>query len=276
MVQFLIPLLATQVQYQPLPVRSVKFPATMTIPLIASKRQSPLIEVMVKGKRLRFRVDSGAGGSHITRATVTKLGLKPVRQANISDPSGKELQNISEYDIPVMKIGGATVKGVTATEIPSMGDEDGILSYLVFKDMLLSMNFKSKSFTISKGSLPVTASRYELSNDLPSVDLSIGPTKMKAFLDCGSDGGIYVPDQYKSKINFSGPLTKIGQARTVSATYDVYAGRTTDKVEIGGRAVKVSILETGKMFPMATIGMRVFGRGKLVLDLKNRRFDLSI
>jgi len=263
------------------PVESVSCKETVELPMSPSKRQCPVIELTIKGKNCRFALDTGAEGSRVSQDIVDDLGIKPTGTVQAGDPSGKNSRTVSTYKIPEIDAGSAKLFGVHAFcdggVVPKGSGAyfDGVLSYAVFKDLLLTIDYPGKKIIVSPGKLSPDqfgrALPFEITHGIMGVDVQVGDVKIKGHFDTGSDGGIMIPAKYKDKLPIVGEPRVIGHGRSLFNEIDIYAADIKGPVTISGRQFTVPTIEMTDLFPNANVGSRFLRNYKVTIDQQQRK-----
>jgi hypothetical protein len=256
-------------------------PTQVILPMEASARQAPAINLEIGGKNYKFALDTGAVGGRISEDIVKSLGLKPVGTVLAGDPSGKNSREVNIYKIPQIKAGGATLYGVRmfadSGVVPAHSEAhfDGVIGYAVFHDLLLSLDYPNKQVILTPGGMSSeqvkTSMPYKLEHGIPLLKVQVGKVKVDGHVDSGSDGGLSIPSKYKSDLNLDGEPVKIGQARTLFNTVDIYLAKVKDPITVGGQTMPIDQIELNDLLPFANIGGRLLHKFKVVIDQKDHR-----
>ncbi|MBS1708576.1 MAG: retropepsin-like domain-containing protein [Armatimonadetes bacterium] len=250
-------------------------PGEFKVPIIPGPRMAPMIEVEIGGKKRRMLLDTGASGGRISKKVIDELGLRPVGQSIAGDPSGKNERQVNLYRVPEVKIGGATFYGMlTFAEEgvgPDKGLADGVLSYAVFRDQLLTLDYPGRQIVFGPGILPAGSASYDLEHEIPLLHVTIGDAVVPCHVDSGSDGGLMVPTKYKAKLPLDGEPRVIGHARTLFNEIEILGVKVKSPIKFGGVSLTLPMLEMHDLFPMGNIGGRVLRKFAMTIDQKNHR-----
>jgi len=258
-------------------------PETVTVPFTQGKHPGPLVEVEIGGKRRRMMMDTGAGACVVQQKLVDELGLKPFLETQAQDPSGKNSVKVGLYRIPEIKIGGATFYGAMAFVQPAatksqVSDDviaEGILSFNIFRDQLLVVDYAKKSLSFGPGELPASAASYTAPKNTPIVEVGFGGLNVPCQVDTGAQGGLMVPLSYKEKLPLASELRKAGKTRTLFNTMDVWEADLKGPVTLLGKSIGVGKVEMHDGFREGNIGGKVLGKYRLTIDQKNKRIELA-
>lgn len=269
-----VTLLAVAQEQDEKPVLKVDCPGEFKVPILPGPRKAPLIGVEIAGKKRHMLLDTGASGGRISNKIVEELGLRPVGQTVVGDPSGKNDRHANLYRIPETKIGGATVKGMLVFADDGVGPDglaDGVLSYRVFQDLLLTIDYPGKQIVFGPGILPAGSPSYDLEHGIPVLTVTIGDAIVPCHLDSGSDGGLMVPTKFKGKMPLDGEPRVIGHARTLFNEIEILGVKVKGPVKFAGMDVTVPMVEMHDLFPFGNIGGRVLQQFAVSLDQRNHR-----
>lgn len=256
------------------PILKVDCPQEIKVPILPGPRRAPLIEVEIGGKKRHMLLDTGASGGRISAKIVEELGLRPVGQTVVGDPSGKNERQTNLYRIPEAKIGGATFKGMLVFAEDGVGPAglaDGVLSYRCFKDQLLTIDYPGRQIVFGPGMLPAGSAGYDVEHTIPLLHVTIGDAVVPCHLDSGSDGGMMVPTKFKDKMHIDGEPRVIGHARTLFNEIEILGVKVKDPVKFAGMELKIPIIEMHDLFPFGNIGGRVLQQFAVTIDQRNQR-----
>jgi hypothetical protein len=237
-----------------------------------------MIELSIGGKPYHFLLDTGATGGRISPSVVATLGLKPVGEVRAGDPSGKNSKTVQIYKIPEITAGTAHFYGVQMFSDGGVNDKslaDGVIGYAVFQDLLLTLDYPKRQVILERGKLPASAMNYTTEHGIPVLPIEVGSLKIDGHVDSGSDGGLYIPTKYKSKLNIDGEPKVLGHARTLFNEFDILGVKVKDPIKVGGMTINVPLIEMHDLFPIGNIGGRVLSQYRVTIDQKNRRIQFD-
>ena len=262
-------------------IAQIECPSRVVIPMEPSARQAPVIDVEMGGKTYKFALDTGAEGGRISSDIVDALNLKPVGEVMAGDPSGKNRQAVSIYEVPEMKVGAATLHGVRMigqsgiTPHDTKAYFDGVLGYGAFHDVLLTLDYPHRQVILTLGGMSkdqlAKSIPYRLEHGIPFLDVQVGKVKIGGHVDSGSDGALSIPAKFQSELSLDGEPKKIGEARTLFNTATIYLAKVKDPISIGGVSMPIHEVELNDLFPFANIGGRVLHQFTVVIDQKAQR-----
>ena len=113
------------------------------VPIIERRGGTPVIEVMVNGRRYPMILDTGASHTHITRAMADELGVEVIGQASVATASS------SRAVVDVAYVNSIQVGNITRSNLPvSIGDAVpiGLLGNDVYKNFDVTLQANSIEF----------------------------------------------------------------------------------------------------------------------------------
>ena len=113
------------------------------IPIIERRGGTPVIEVMVNGRRYPMILDTGASHTHITRAMANELGVEVIGQASVATASS------SRAVVDVGYVDSIQVGNITRSNLPvSIGDAVpiGLLGNDVYRNFDVTLQANSVEF----------------------------------------------------------------------------------------------------------------------------------
>jgi hypothetical protein len=246
----------------------------------------PTIEVMVNGKGpFLFAFDTGAeGGPRLDSSLMEKLGLKPSGQMRDGDPSGRnpgmaEMVKLDSIEVGGLRFAdvGATVKNYKNSPRPLAAD--GIIGLALFKDYLLTLDFPAKLVRINRGELPksdgVEILDYHVEHGVPSVELSVGTTKINAHLDSGNRIGAFVfPTAFVEKLSLAGEPRVVGRARSASGEMEIKQVQVKDVVKLGRHEFPDATVTYPALGDIGNVGVKILSQFVVTFDQQHERVRL--
>ncbi|MBS1708575.1 MAG: retroviral-like aspartic protease family protein [Armatimonadetes bacterium] len=257
-------------------------PSLVSVPIHRGSHPAPLIDVEIAGKKRHMLVDTGASGSVVAQKFVDELHLKPFAHSQSEDPSGKNSVQVDLYRIPEVKIGGATFYGVLVFVLPKTLQspsidavmQDGVLSYAIFRDQLLTFDFPRKTLTFGPGELPLSAAKFTMPTGTVAVDVAIGSLVVPCQIDTGAAGGLMVPSELRDRLPLDGEPKPAGKTSTLFNTMEVLEANLKGPVEVCGVRLDVPTVEMHAGFPVGNIGNGVLQNLVVTIDQRNQRVRL--
>jgi hypothetical protein len=243
-------------------------------------RSMPAVQATIGGQGpLTLGIDTGYPATlTLADAAAQRLGLRTVGQAQASDPSGRNPIAINVYRAGEVRIGGLTIPGLDVTgggAGPTAIGLDGVLGMGLFRDCTLVLDFAGRKVAVTHAGLPapdgqtifaVTASPFF---ELP---LQIGQAAVLAHLDTGQTrSALLVPQETLSRLATRGAPRSIGQAHTISQTFDIFAVGLAAAVRLGGVTFPVTEVGYPTPVPIANLGSLALQGMKVSLDQRTAR-----
>jgi hypothetical protein len=161
---------------------------------------------------------------------------------------------------------------------PQLPHIDGIIGFDLFSDYLLTLDYAAKRVRIEKGQLPEADGSEILNyeNRVPTVELQVGDSKVKAHIDTGNTiGAFIIPESLIEKLSFSSQPVVVGKARTVSSEMEIKQGRLKGSIRLGRFEFPEPVVTYPSVSQIANIGSRAFEDFSLTFDQKNHRVKLA-
>jgi CubicO group peptidase (beta-lactamase class C family) len=269
------------------PKRTILPAWTVDVPM-QKRDHMPAIDVMVNGKGpYRFAIDTGAAGAaRVDSALAATLGLTKVGEVQAGDPSGKNMIPMAMVSIDSISFGGVRFEGMNAAvrnyndrAWPGRDHIDGILGFGLFAECLWTLDYPGQRVRVGAGALPEANGRDVLAfrdeRGIPVVSLVVSGNTLDAHVDAGAIGGWGLPDSLEKHLAFKAPLKVVGQARTVSNTFDVRSGDLQGDIALGSFRFTNPTVRLQPMLPDANVGSRILEDFAVTFDTKNHRMKLA-
>jgi Aspartyl protease len=247
----------------------------------------PVIELMVNGKGpFLFVIDTGAeGGPRLDSSLMEKLGLKATGQMREGDPSGRSPRMADSVKLDSIELGGLRFSDIAATSknyknSPRPLPADGIIGLAQFKDYLVTLDFPANVVRISRGELPKADGAeildYQLEHGAPSVELSVGSTKIKAHLDSGNMIGEFVlPTAFVEKLTQASEPKVVGRARSASGDMEIKQVQIKEMVRLGRHEFPNATITFPALGDTGNVGARVLNQFAVTVDQQHQRVRLA-
>lgn len=192
----------------------------------------PIITGRLAGRDLSFGFDTGSpGGPLLGPALIKQLKLRQIGEAQMTDPSMKNVLTTPLYELRDLKIGNFTIKKWEAAAHPprvsrSFAEPDGIIGLTAFAGYVVTIDYPGRRILLAKGRLPEPDGRSSFHYDgpIPRVPLSIEGHAIDAHLDSGNARyGLIVPEALAGQLAGYAKAFPIGIAKTVNNTFDLKA-----------------------------------------------------
>jgi predicted aspartyl protease len=246
----------------------------------------PAVEVHVNGQGpFLFVIDTGAGGmARADASLVEKLKLPDIGQVAGSDGGSGNPRAMKLVRFNTLKIGSLEFRDVEAASrnynVPNLPHIDGILGFNLFADYLLTLDYAAKRVRVEKGRLPKANGSDILSFDsprgVPTVDLVVGDSSVKAHIDTGNSIGAFVlPSGIAEKLTFGGDPVTVGKARTISSEVEIKQAPLKGSIKLGSFEFSNPLITYPAVSQNANIGSRAFTEFALTFDQKNNVVRLT-
>jgi predicted aspartyl protease len=240
----------------------------------------PAFDVKINGQGpFRVSLDTGMGGQlSVGRELAETLKLQKVGEARIADPSGQNASSRDLVRVDSVDIGGMQFKGLEATvrdgERPDR-TAVAMLGYELFKDVLLTLDYRKGEIAIARGTLPRPDGKEVLAlvkgHPVPVIELTLGGKKVLTDIDAGSPALLTVPLAVSKELALKGEPQIVGHGRTASGPMDILAAELAGDVTIGPRTLHDPRLDIIERFPRANLGYRFLRDLAVTFDTKHGR-----
>jgi len=247
----------------------------------------PVIEVMVNSQGpFLFGLDTGAqGGSRIDTSVVEKLQLKSSGQVQASDGSGRSPQTADTVKLDSIVIGNLRFADVTAgsrnfKNSPRPLKIDGVVGLSVFSEYLVTLDFPKKLLRFERGELPKANGAeildYKNEHGVPSVELSVGKTKITAHLDSGNSIGAFVlPTAFAEKLTRASEPVVVGRARSASGEMEIKQVQIKEMVRLGRHEFPDATITYPALSGIGNVGAKILSQFAVTFDQQHQRVRLT-
>jgi hypothetical protein len=244
----------------------------------------PTMLVMVDGKGpFKIGFDTGApGGPHMTDRLAEALGLSPVGESLMSDPSGKNPVTVKMYDFGRIVFDTVTVEGWVGTAAHRRAGKleslDGIVGLDAFAGYIVTIDYRAQQIQLDRGALPPADGRkvFSYPKAIPMVPLTIEGHAIKAHLDTGNVNSVIgVPERYAAGLAHKSEAKPAGVAHTVSTTFDVFSMPIDGGAHVGDITLDVGEVRYPAVTDTANIGSLALTGMILRVDPANRRITIE-
>lgn len=258
----------------------------ITLPLTYRSGANPLIEVSINGKGpFKFMFDTGSPGLlKIDVETFNSLGLVTVDSVLAGDGSGANSRYFPTTVVDELELADFNIKNADAmvrnyNTRKGIDSIDGVIGLDFFKGYTLELNFENNQLVVSKSPLKVSDKNvihFKLAESgVPSIETTLGDVKIEPIFDTGNMGGLTLPSSLVTKeMMLSEPRT-IGQARTVSNTFEIKEVQLNNAFALGNVIFEKPVVVMNDVLPTINCGIRLLKQMNIVFDLKNNLMALS-
>ncbi len=237
---------------------------------------------------LRFNLDTGASiALTLDLELVERLELPSIGTTRNGDSSGRSERTLLLHRVDSVRLGGAEFTDVVALGddyrwIAGAGEERvwGLLGWLLFKDLLLTIDHGDDRIRLERGSLADESGPHvvpDLGQAGPVIAIDVGGQTLEVLIDTGTRDALLLPGADKQRFRHCGEVVRAGSAQTVNNVLPVWAGELEGDVIVAGRrfpAVQAIYVEG---FDRPLIGHGLLGEARLTFDQRARRirFDFG-
>ena len=152
--------------FRKVPARKIVFPAQpVVLPLILSAAGTPMIEIMIEGKRQTFWLDTGASMSIVTSGLAAQLGMKPLSLDTLAVATTTGRVAAQPGEIRHLELGGIDIRNITALIVdddkmqvhvgneggfPALVQIDGVIGYDIISRIDLRIDYVNHRVTLLK------------------------------------------------------------------------------------------------------------------------------
>jgi hypothetical protein len=174
--------------------------------------------------------------------------------------------------------GAATVKNYKNSPRPLAAD--GIIGLALFKDYLVALDFPAKVVRISRGGLPKSDGAeivdYQVEHGVPSVELSVGTTKINAHLDSGNRIGAFVfPTSFVDKLTKASEPVVVGRARSASGEMEIKQVQIKEMVRLGRYECPDATITFPALGDTGNVGAKILSQFAVTFDQQHQRVRLT-
>jgi hypothetical protein len=226
----------------------------------------PAVEVLVNGEGpFLFAIDTGATDfARVDTSLLARLGLRVTGTDITNDATGKNVRVFGTVNLTTLTVGGVEFHDVEAStrdfnRIPALPHIDGILTFDLFADYLLTLDYPQRRVRIERGKLPqedgMEVLRLKRIKGLPAVELLMADQSVTAEIDSGNVGSEFlVPASVVRKLRLADEPVSIGKARTVSNEFEVKQAHLEGNVRLGKHVFRDPVITFPAVFDFCNVG----------------------
>ena len=258
--------------------------ASLTLPMTEQDGHPKVNVDLGDGEEHIFIVDTGASVNVIDAAIAESLDFEVVGEMQIGAPGGPQIPG-NIVRAPLAHVGGATIKdaGFVTMDLASFsgGTTQGILGLGLFRDYLLTYDYRRNAIRVSRDSLSAGergVMPYSDHDGHIQVDMDVAGTSIATHVDTGSMVGFTLPIEMKDSLALKPAGQGAAKARLVGGDRDVQFGQLDGDIQFAGSRYEDPTV--GFMDPSpgyGNVGSRVLGDFVVSIDQKNHliRFEKS-
>jgi predicted aspartyl protease len=263
-------------------LRAAAQPHTTQLKLKAGR---PVAETYINGHGpYSFLVDTGTNRKLIISPRLAaNLELKRVGAKQISDAEQNSLITGSVVGIDSIEVGGVQFAPCTAlvTPLQSAGRPsvfEGILGFDLFRDWLLTLDFRRHKLLLDKGNLPPVADAkvipFQSKNGIPVVTIIINSLSIEAAIDTGATG-VMLPETVAKTLQFAEPPVLMPRAETLVDQFDVHGATLTTDIRLAAFDFEKPFVAISQAVPIVNLGADVFADFTVTFDEQSGRVILD-
>lgn len=254
------------------------------IPIQYRSGANPVIEVKVNGAGpFKFMFDTGSPELLKLDERVFNMLHTPVIDSVLAgDGSGRNNRSYPVTMVNTAELGNFKILNSRAmvrnyNSRPGIDSIDGVVGPVFFSGYLVELNFERNLLIITKGALSEGDSQVypmRLKNGVPGMNVKLGSKEIDAHFDTGNMGSFTLPESKVEQSDMVGQPRVVGQARTVSNTFEIKEIQVNPTLLVGNIAFEKPVLILNDMMPQANMGVRMLRQMNLTFDLKNKLVKL--
>lgn len=255
------------------------------VPISYRGGANPVIEVLVNGRGpYKFMFDTGASGDARLDLTLFKeLNLAATDSIMAGDGSGKNNRWLPVTKLNSIEIGGYTIQNPRAlvrsyNTRPDLEKIDGVIGLSFFEGVVVELNFATDEFTISKTKLDANAKGsipFSFDRGVPVIRTKLNNKVIDIAFDLGNMGGLTFHENDIPKEIMIGEPKVVGQARTLSNTFDIKEVQLSVPVQIGTIMIEKPVVTMNAIIPHANAGVKFARQFNVSFDLSNKVMHLE-
>ncbi len=262
----------------------------------------PAVEVFVNGRGpFLFAIDTGASDfARVDSSLVERLGLHTTGVDIVNDATGRNRRFLSTVNLKSLTVGGVEFHDVDASARdfntnPVLPHIDGILTFDLFADFLLTLDYPAGRVRIERGELLAPAEMSRGSSDkgartantgeilpltrihgLPGVEVTIAGKHVSAEIDSGNVlCAFLLPASLVRELPLASAPFEAGTARTVSNTVAVQAARLDGSILLGSHEFRDPLITFPAPFDFVNIGSQALREFAITFDQRKNLVRFS-
>ena len=249
------------------------------------KTGRPVVETYINGHGpYSFLVDTGTTSKLIISPRLAaNLKLKRVGAKRLSDAMQNGVIIGSVVGIDSIEVGGVRFAPCTALVSPlqSPGRRsifDGILGFDLFRDMLLTMDFRRHKLLLEKGNLPTVADArvipFQSKNGIPVIRIIINSQAIEAAIDTGATG-VMLPETIAKTLQFAETPVLMPRAETLVDQFDVHGATLRGDIHLAAFDFEQPFVAISPAVRIVNLGADVFADFTVTFDEQSGQVRLD-
>ena len=241
----------------------------------------PAIEVMVNGQGpFLFAIDTGATDeARVDSSLVARLGLRVSGTDTHSDGSNKKTK-LGIVRLDSLSVGPVEFRNVKAAtrdyNRPTLPHIDGLLTFDLFHDYLLTLDYPARRVRLERGELPPVDGGEILPmkrvHNHQAVELTIGSQRVIAEIDSGNVVHSFLfPSSLVEKLSLATKPISIGKGQTMTNEFEMLEAQLNTNVRMGKYEFTQPLISFPAPIPFANIGSKFLNQFVITFDQKNKR-----
>ncbi|MEP5612671.1 MAG: aspartyl protease family protein [Cyclobacteriaceae bacterium] len=256
--------------------------SAIEIPL-KSNRGRPVIEVYVNNEGpFDFFLDTGAGSNVLDISVAKEASLIVKGETTLASPNGKGIAAVVygevTYSIGEVEFKSRKVSTSGMDRLSQSSGLDGVLSYRLFEDYLMTFDFKNRKLILEKKNLNSKGKnvvKYNSENSIIALHSKIGNLSLSMDMDTGSPDFISVPYELANQLSFESEPVEAGKIRLIDSEMTIYSAKLKDDVQIGSIKLESPNIKLTDFQGHGNIGMGFLMQYDVKIDQKNKLVELT-
>ncbi|MFH0982497.1 MAG: aspartyl protease family protein [Planctomycetota bacterium] len=262
-------------RYEP---KETHLPATpVAVPMELVDRL-PLVQVKINGQGpYLFILDTGASLVALNKPLAGTLKLRPDKSAAVGDSTGEGGRTVNVVDLQTLELGEARFAGVEAVVVDLgfvVGGHrtiDGLLSFGLFADCLLTLDYPASAVTLERGKLLPDKGqevlRYMKVEGFPRLTLRLADRTVHLTVDSGSNGCLTLPRSLRQSLTFHAPPVAMGRVQRTQTDQAAELARVVGPLKIGRHVVADPLVRL--LGNSGIVGNQILQHFAVTFDQKN-------
>jgi len=240
-------------------------------------RGIPLVRVLIDGRGpFQFVVDTGTSCEAIVSPRLMeRLHLAPTGTTRITDLGGRSTHSLDEVELDSVQLAGEEFRPVRAvvTDLPD-GDAvfDGILGFRLFRDQLLTLDFRRHKLLLSEGRLAGSRNSdvlpMRMRGGIPEVELTAGGAPFEAAIDSGGID-LSLTQEVARGLKFAAAPETVALGKTQVSSFPLLGGVLENAIRLDGHRFPQPFVEVNPLFPIANLGARAMQDFAVTFDQRS-------
>lgn len=234
----------------------------------------PVVEIMINGKGpYRFIFDTGASGSVIDDSVAQALGLEVKGEVRVGSPGTDKTTN-ANLVLADLLLGSANFENyhlVSMAGIKAKVNVDGILSYSILSDYVLTINYPNSRLEFNNRELEKSKSLSYTSPDrIITIKMNVDGNEIDCHLDTGSKFGFTLPNDIVAKLKLKYEPVEGPKKKTMNGEISTKQTQLDGSITFGGITYKDPEFDFTEQFSnFGNLGYQILKQLSVTIDQKN-------